>query len=271
MKQKLLHNLRAVIGRSYPRIIGSNREPSWLFYDTALPLLSVTAFVFVYRTLNAPPEYTGFVILGGVMLAFWSNVLWSMGAQLFWEKQDGNLELYMMAPCSRVAILLGMAVGGLFATTIRAIVTTIVGVVFFGVIFDLSRWPMVLLVFALTMVALYGMGMLFASLFVMWGREAWHINNLLMDPVNLASGMYFPVRAFGQALGFVFSMIPLTPGLDAMRQLMFPGQQIGLVAVEYEIAILAVLAVFFPLLAVRALHYMERMAKVEGRLTLRWQ
>ena len=271
MRQSLLLNLRAVIGRAYPRIVGSNREPSWLFYDIALPLLSVTAFVFVYRTLDAPAEYTGFVILGGVMLAFWSNVLWAMGAQLFWEKQDGNLELYMMAPCSRIAILLGMAVGGLFATTIRAVVTTVVGVVVFGVVFNLSRWPMILLVFILTMIALYGMGMLFASLFVMWGREAWHINNLMMEPVNLASGMYFPVRAFGQALGLAFSLIPLTPGLDAMRQLMFPGQQIGLVAVEYEIAILAVLAVLFPLLAVRALRYMERMAKIEGRLTLRWQ
>jgi ABC-2 type transport system permease protein len=271
MMNRLRLNLSAMIGRAYPRIIGTNREPSWLFYDILLPLLSVSAFVFVYRALNAPPEFTGFVILGGVMLAFWANVLWAMGAQLFWEKMEGTLELYMMAPCSRMAILLGMAVGGLFATSVRALVTTVVGVAFFGVSFNLTQWPLVLLVFALTMIALYGLGMLFASLFLLWGREAWHINNLLMEPVSLASGMYFPVRAFGQIAGFVFSLIPLTPGLDAMRQLLFPGQKIGLLAVEYEIAILALLAVAFPLLAVRALRFMERLAKQEGRLTLRWQ
>ncbi len=271
MATALRRNLRSVIGRAYPRIVGSNREPSWLFYDTALPLLAVSAYVFVYRALNAPPEYTGFVILGGIMLAFWANVLWAMGAQLYWEKVDGNLELYMMAPCSRMAILLGMAIGGLFATSVRAVVTTIVGVLVFGVRFNLTQWPLMLVVFALTMIALYGMGMLFASLFVMWGREAWHINNLMMEPVNLASGMYFPVRVFGQVLGLVFSLVPLTPGLDAMRQLLFPGQKIGLIAVEYEIAILAVLAVLFPLLATRALAFMERLAKTEGRLTLRWQ
>jgi ABC-2 type transport system permease protein len=271
MRQKLLLNLSAVIGRMYPRVVGMNREPSWLFYDTLLPLLSVTAFVFVYRALNAPPEFTGFVILGGVMLAFWSNVLWSMGAELFFEKQDGNLELIMMAPCSRMAILLGMAVGSIFATTVRASVTIIVGVVLFGVTFDLTNLPLAVVVFALTMVALYGLGMLFASLFVLWGREAWHINNLLMEPVNLASGMYFPVRAFGSMLGFLFSLIPLTPGLDAMRQLIFPTQKIGLLSVPLEIAILAVLAVIFPLLARRSMSYMERLAKVEGRLTLRWQ
>ena len=145
------------------------------------------------------------------------------------------------------------------------------GVLFFGVSFNLSQWPLILLVFILTMIALYGLGMLFASLFLLWGREAWHINNLLMEPVSLASGLYFPVRAFGQIAGLIFSLIPLTPGLDAMRQLLFPGQKIGLLAVEYEIAILALLAVAFPLLAVRALSFMERLAKKEGRLTLRWQ
>jgi ABC-2 type transport system permease protein len=271
MMHGLRNNLRAAIGRSYPRVIGMQREPSWLFYDTILPLGSVIAYVLVYRTLGAPPEYTGFVILGGAMLSFWGSVLWAMGAQLFWEKMDGNLELYMMAPCSRVAILLGMAGGGMFATSIRAAVTVIVGILLFRVRFDLSQFPLLLVVFVLTMIALYGLGMLFASLYVLWGREAWHINNLIGEPVNLASGMYFPVRVFGQVLGFVFSLVPLTPGLDAMRQLLFPAQKIGLMAVEYEIALLGVLAVFFPLAAVRALRYMERLAKVEGRLTLRWQ
>ena len=271
MKNKLLRNLQAAIGRSYPRIVGANREPSWIFYDTILPLGAVVAYALVYRTLNAPPEYLGFVILGGAMLAFWGNVLWAMGAQLFWEKMDGNLELYMMAPCSRVAILLGMAIGGLFTTTLRATTTIAVGVLLFHVSFDLSQLPLLLLVFALTMVALYGMGMLFASLYVMWGREAWHINNLIGEPVNLASGLYFPVRVFGQVLGFVFSLLPLTPGLDAMRQLLFPTQKIGLLPVHYEIALLSVLSVLFPLLAVRALRFMEHLAKTEGRLTLRWQ
>ena len=31
-------NLRAVVGRSYPRIVGANREPSWIFFEALLPL-----------------------------------------------------------------------------------------------------------------------------------------------------------------------------------------------------------------------------------------
>src|SRR6059058_4848356 len=43
------------------------------------------------------------VVLGGTMVAFWLNVLWSMASQLYWEKEIGNLQLYMMAPMNRMA------------------------------------------------------------------------------------------------------------------------------------------------------------------------
>ena len=42
---------------------------------------------------RAPPEYVGFVVLGGAMTAFWLNVMWMMASQLYWEKSQGNLEL----------------------------------------------------------------------------------------------------------------------------------------------------------------------------------
>ena len=94
----LVTNLRSVGGRAYPRVIGLFREPSWLFFEILLPFLTTSAFVFVYRALQAPPEYVGFVVLGGAMTAFWLNVIWMMAAQLYWEKDQGNLELYFAAP-----------------------------------------------------------------------------------------------------------------------------------------------------------------------------
>ena len=32
------------------------------------------------------------------MTAFWLNVIWMMAQQLWWEKSQGNLELYFAAP-----------------------------------------------------------------------------------------------------------------------------------------------------------------------------
>ena len=81
-RRQLATDLRTIAGRAYPRVIGSTREPSWVFFEILLPFLTTSAFVFVYRALHAPSDYIGFVVLGGAMLAFWSNVIWSMGTQL---------------------------------------------------------------------------------------------------------------------------------------------------------------------------------------------
>ncbi len=177
--------VQTVLARAYPRVIGQQREKSWMFFDIVLPMMGVSAYVFVYRAIEAPADYVGFVVMGGAMTAFWLNVLWGMSSQLYWEKETGNLGLYIMAPNSLMAILLGMALGGLLATTLRALVITILGSWLFGVHFVVSSYLQLFAVFTLTMVALYGLGMMFASVFLLLSREAWHWSNLAQEPVYL--------------------------------------------------------------------------------------
>jgi len=264
---------RTMIARAYPRIIGQNREPSWILIDVGLPLLGTSAYVFIYRALQAPEEYIGFAVLGGAMIAYWMNVLWSMASQLYWEKESGNLQLYLIAPTSRMAILLGMAVGGLTATTVRAAGVILVGALLFRIPLQVSHGALFFGVFLLTLVALYGLGMLLSSVFLLWGREAWHLSNLFMEPVYLFSGFYFPVRALGFWVALAASVIPITLGLDALRQLLYPRlmEPFRFLSVETELGILAGLAVLFIFLAHRGLRFFEDLARREGRLTLRGQ
>jgi ABC-2 type transport system permease protein len=244
-----------------------------VFFEIFLPLLQVTAYVYIYRAIEAPPEFIGFVVLGGAMSAYWLNVLWSMASQLYWEKETGNLELYIVAPTSRMAILLGMALGGMFATTLRAIAVITIGMLLFHVSMTVRNVPVLLGVFLTTLVALYGLGMLLSSLFLLFGREAWHLSNLLQEPVSLVSGFYFPVRALGQVVAAAASILPITLGLDAMRQLLFPAMlgDLRFLSPEVELGILAGLAVLFLILARRALGYFEALARREGRLSIRGQ
>jgi ABC-2 type transport system permease protein len=264
-------NIRATFARAYVRVVGANRELSWLFFDTFLPLLGVAAYVYVYRAMKAPPEFEGFVILGGAMTAYWLNVLWSMASQFYWEKERGQLELFLIAPASPMAILLGMAMGGMFMTTVRAGSVLILGSLIFRVQFSPHNPLGLVALFLLTLTALYGLGMLFSSLFMLYGREAWHLSNLLQEPIYLLSGFYFPVKGLGFWAATAASLIPLTLGLDGMRQLLFGEKGWGFIPVRYEIALLAVLSVVFIYLARRTLRLMENLGKREGRLTLRWQ
>jgi ABC-2 type transport system permease protein len=266
-----LLNLRAVKGRAYPRAVGGLREPSWMFFDTLLPLLGIAAFVFYYQALGAPEVYTGYVIIGGAMTAYWLNVLWSMDTQFYWEKETGNLELYMMAPMSKMSVLAGMALGGMILTSVRAVSTIVLGVIIFQVEMDISSPGLLAAVFITTLVALYGLGMLFSSLYMLWGRGAWHMSNLMQEPIYFVSGFYFPVREIGFYFALGAAIIPITLGLDAMRQLLFGDQTQGLLPVCIELALLLVSAVAFILAAHYALKKMEYLGRKEGRLTMRWQ
>jgi ABC-2 type transport system permease protein len=261
-------SLQTVIARAYPRLIGQNREKSWLFFDIFLPLVSVCAYVFVYQAIKAPEDYIGFVVIGGAMTAFWMNVLWSMSSQLYWEKEQGNLALYIITPTSMMAILLGMALGGLLSTTLRALVIILLGSLFFHVQYVVTSFVQLFAVFILTMISLYGLGMMSASLYLLLSREAWHISNLAQEPIYLFSGFYFPIKSFSFWIAAAASLIPLTLGLDAMRQLVFEtGPSLGFLSVQLEILILFILSIVFLIAARLMLARMEKLAIQEGRLT----
>ncbi len=120
----------------------------------------------------------------------------------------------------------------------------------------------------LAMLALYGMGMMMASVFLLFGREAWHMANLAQEPIFLVSGFYFPITSFPFWVSAAASLLPLTLGLDAMRQLVFPsGAAIGFLSVSTEIWILTILSVVFIGSAKFLLDYTEKLAIREGRIT----
>jgi ABC-2 type transport system permease protein len=272
-REAFMTDLRAVGGRAYPRISGMFREPSWLFFEILLPFLATSAFVFVYRSLQASPEYTGFVVLGGALTAFWLNVIWMMASQLYWEKSQGNLELYFAAPIDVMAILLGMAVGGMVMSVTRAAMILVVASLVYGVSFQVDQWFLLAAVFVLTLAALYGLGMMLASLFLVWGREAFQLTQLFTEPVYFVSGLSFPVGRLGLLGALAIATIPLAVGLDAMRQLAFVGGEVafGTPSPEIEALILVAMTVVFLLAARWMLRAMERMARREGRLSIRWQ
>jgi len=263
--------LRAARARAYVRVVGGVREPDWIIADAIFPNLGMCAFVLLYRALGAPRSYEALAVVGGVLTTYWINVLWGMGAQFYWEKQSGQLQLYFAAPCSRMAILTGMAAGGLGMSIFRSLVGVAIGAWVFHVqLQPFSPW-LLAAVFVATMTALYALGMTMASLFLLYGREAWQTANALIEPVYFVSGLYFPIRTLGVFGVIAASLIPLTLGVDALRQVLLGAAAHGLVAVRWELLALVGFTALFLWLARVSLRVLEDLANREGRLTLRWQ
>ena len=263
---------RAIRARAYVRVVGGNRELSWLFSEVVLPVVSLAAYIFIYRSLNAPKQYEALVVLGGAMIPFWVGVLWGMASQFYWEKEMGNLDLFMASPMHPVSLLLGMAVGGMFMSLVRATGVILVGVFIFRVEFAIHRPVLLIALFLLTMTSLFSLGMAASSIYFMVGRLGLKLNMILMEPIYLLSGLFFPVNKFGPVMLLVAALIPLTLGLDGIRQLMIVQQQnIGFLSPASEAAILLAMTVAFTIGAERLMTRLEQKGKRDGTMTLRWQ
>jgi ABC-2 type transport system permease protein len=261
---------KTIAARAYPRVMAANRQKTWVFFDMAFPVVGALAMVLVYEGLHAPRQYLGFVVMGGAMLAFWQNVLWSMAAQFSWDRGNGTLELYVISPTTFEGVLLGMALGSMFTVTLRALVILVLGSLLFGVTYTAAGSLPAIGVFLLTLSALYCLGMLLASLFLFYGREAEHLANAMQEPVNFLSGLYFPVQSLGAYVGGAASLVPMTLGLDAMRQLLLPGTPVFIPA-GTEALLVAIQVPIYAVLAGISLRYMEKRARRDGKLVTRWE
>ena len=93
----------------------------------------------------------------------------------------------------------------------------------------------------------------------------------MIEPVYFLSGLYFPIRTLGVLGSITAGLLPLTLGVDALRQVLLGAGAHGLLPVGHELAALCAFALLFLWLARVALRFLEDLSKREGRLTLRWE
>jgi len=261
--------LRTAYARAYVRIKAMNSDPTHFIIDIALPLLGLSAILLAYKALHAPQEFLAIAAIGGAMMAFWYNVLWSMASQFFWERETGNLPLYITSGAPMPGVLLGMALGGAFSMTLRAIGVLLLTSFLFGIKFYTAQIIPAFILFLLTLFALYALGMVFASSFLRFGRSVSKINELLGEPILFLSGVYFPVRVFPFAVQIIVSLIPLALGIEGMRQLMvYNTSPFNILWIYFTLIGLGIL---FFILAIRMIKYMEEKGKITGTLILRWE
>ena len=261
--------VRTMKARALVRLWSIFGEPLWIVVSMGFPVLSSLALSLLYYSIGAS-NFVGFAVLGGVMVSFWGNVLWSMASQFNWDKQEGLFEIYLTSPASITAILIGMSVGGIIGTIPSAIIVVGIGWILFHPVVA-AAWGAVALTFGLTLASLYAMGMTLSSLYLAYGREAESMNEVLQEPISMLSGVYFPSvgpsSRFPLAIQAVASLIPLTIGMDALRQSLFSTP--GFLWFWLDVGLLAAMAVVFLALSMFSLKALENQGRKDGTLGVR--
>jgi ABC-2 type transport system permease protein len=139
------------------------------------------------------------------------------------DRKEGFLLSVLVAPVSRSAIVLGKVLGGTTLATIQGLIFLVFAPLV-GVHIDFGGFLLVVLAVFLVSFALTALG--FAIAWPMDSTSAFHaIINLFLIPLWLLSGALFPLSGASGWLRVIMRINPLTYGVEALRDLLYPASQ----------------------------------------------
>ncbi len=200
------------------------RERSRLISTLTRPLIWLF-FVGMGMSRLVPQDATGtdymrFLFPGIVgMTILFSSIFSSIS--IIWDKEFGFLKEILVAPVSRLSIILGKALSGTILSTIQAIIvmllSPVIGV-YLGVVDILySLLMIILLSFCISI-----LGIVIASFYE--SLESFStIMNFIVMPMFFLSGALYPVERLPLILKMATYINPLTYGVDGLRHVMLPG------------------------------------------------
>ena len=204
--------------RSRARIIGSIGQP----------LLFLVALGFGFGPIfqkAGEGNYLQFLAPGIIAMSILFTALFS-GIEIIWDRQFGFLKETLVAPVSRLNIMIGRTLGG-------ATVAFFQGVIIFLITIPLGFDPnFVMLPFGflfMVMIALFftALGTCIAS--VLKDLQGFQlIMSFVVMPTFFLSGSLFPIEDLPSSLKIILTINPLTYGVDGLRGALTGGAHYSL-------------------------------------------
>ena len=219
--------------RSRSRIIGSLGQPLLFLLALGYGLGSVFQKA-------GQGNYLDFLAPGIIGMSIIFTAIFS-GIEIIWDRQFGFLKEMMVAPMSRLEIMVGRTLGGATVATMQGLIIFILST-FIG--FHPLNWlyviPTVLVMFLVALL-FTALGIAIASpLNDMQGFQL--IMNFLVMPLFFLSGALFPLEGAPKILTIIAGLDPLSYGIDAFRALLIGTSHYG---ITLDIAALCVITAIF--------------------------
>jgi ABC-2 type transport system permease protein len=181
-------------------------------------------------------DYIQFLAPGIVCMTVLFTALFS-GIELIWDRQFGFLKETLVAPVSRLTIMVGRTLGGATVAVIQGLIVSIACV---AVGFRPERLALVPSALGfMTLVALMFTALGTAVASVMEDFQGFQfVMNFLVMPTFFLSGALFPLTSAPRVLSTVAALNPLSYGVDGLRGTLTGMVHYGLAT---DLAVLAVL------------------------------
>jgi ABC-2 type transport system permease protein len=200
--------------------------------------------------MGGPVSYKQFMFPGVMgMVILFSSIFSSIS--IVWDREFGFLREILVAPISRLSIVIGKAISGTLSSSLQAAVIMI----FLPLLGIHVRIPQLLGLMALAVLlsfALTSLGILIAAHMETFGVFN-VIMNLLVMPLFFLSGAIYPVTLLPSALRFLSRCNPLTYGIDAFKHMLLPkigAGGHGALGAEFPLGFDILIVAFFSLVMI---------------------
>jgi ABC-2 type transport system permease protein len=195
--------------RSKSRIAGSVAMPLFLLLFLGFGLNSVVgagALGQNYSTFLAP----GMVAMSVLFTSIFA------GIQIIWDKQFGFLKETLVAPVTRLEIMLGQTVGGATTAMLQGLILLVLAVLLGLAVTSMAGFCIVVAFLIIIGIAFTATGIAIASrMDDMTGFQL--IMNFLIFPLFGLSGAFFPISSLPGWLTSLTLLDPLTYGVEGIR------------------------------------------------------
>jgi len=205
------------------------RSKSRIIASLGQPLLFLVALGFgfgpIYQKAGGG-NYLEFLAPGIISMSILFTAVFS-GIEIIWDRQFGFLKETLVAPISRLNIMIGRTLGGATVAFLQGVVVFLISILIGFRPANLTLFPLALLFMFLIALFFTALGTAIASVLEdMQGFQL--IMNFLVMPLFFLSGALFPLQGLPKTFRLIASVDPLSYGVDGLRGTLVNGAHFGL-------------------------------------------
>lgn len=219
--------------RSRSRLIGSFGQP----------LLFLIALGFGFGPIfkkAGEGDYIAFLAPGIISQAILFTAIFS-GIEIIWDRQFGFLKETLVAPVSRLEIMIGRTLGGATISTLQGAI-----VFFLTLIVQFKPYRIESLLTAFIMMILIAVFFTAVGVAIASVMEDFHgfqmIMNFIVMPLFFLSGALFPLQGLPPLIRTISRFNPLTYGVDGLRGALIHTSSFGITTDIFILTILSFIA-----------------------------
>jgi ABC-2 type transport system permease protein len=221
--------------RSRARMIGALGQP--LLFLIALGF----GFGPIYQKAGGG-NYLEFLAPGVIAMSILFTAMFT-GIEVIWDRQFGFLKETLVAPVSRIQIMIGRTLGGATVALIQGIIVTIISFLIGFRITNIYYLPLALIFMFLIALLFTALGTAIASR--LEDMQAFPlIMNFLIMPIFFLSGALFPLQGLPKTIEIFTQFNPLSYGVDGLRGTLTGVSDMGLITDLGIISIVTILIGF---------------------------